>query len=176
MHTDPPANTAECKHACKDKKTCGHLCCKRHLPVATQPKLATQRLGAASAPTSECKHTCCDKLACGHQCCKRHFSRDLAADLEKPQHRANLQTTSQTGRTPRHIPNEQDSSQSRAVSCATMLQVHGKSVPTKPEAKALSSKTKPSYHFFVYDLESTGTCVQQHDSCFECQFFNTLEL
>lgn len=166
MHTDPSATTAECKHACKDKETCGHACCKRHLLVATQLKLGKQRFGAASAPTPECKHTCRDKLACGHQCCKRHLSRGVAADPPTPQPPANLQITPQTSRRPSHIPDKQELRQNKAASCAATLQGHGKSVSAKQEAQDLSSKAKLGYHFFVYDLESTGAFVYQHDASF----------
>lgn len=162
MHADPPAIAAECKHTCKDKEACRHSCCKQHLPVATQLKLK-QRLVTASAPTPECKHTCLDKLACGHQCCKRHFSRDLAADPEKPQPPANLQIIAQTGRRPRHTPDKQLPRQDRAATRTAMLQVHGKSVPAKQVAQDRSSEAKLNYHFFVYDLESTGTFVYKHD-------------
>ena len=163
MLTDPPATAAECKHACRDKESCGHSCCKKHLPVATQLKL-TQRLAAASAQTPECKHTCRDKLACGHQCCKRHFSRNLAADPEKPQPSANLQITPQTGRRPRHTPDRQVPSQDRAAIRTAILQVHGKSVSAKQDAQDTSSKAKLNYHFFVYDLESTGSLYQRDAS------------
>lgn len=158
MHSDPPATTAECKHACKDKEACKHACCKKHLPLATQLKL-TQRLVAASQPTPECKHTCRDKVACGHQCCKRHFPRDLAADPEKPQLRANLQIHPQTGRKPLHTPDKQVPSQSRAAPRAALLHVQGKSVSAKQEAQELSTKASPGYHLFVYDIESTGVFV-----------------
>lgn len=158
MHSDPPATIAECKHACKDKESCLHSCCKKHLAVATQLKL-TQRLVAASQPTPECKHTCRDKLACGHQCCKRHLSRDLAADPEKPQPRANLQMNPQTGRRPRSTPDKQVPSQHPAVPCAALLHVQGKSVSAKQQTQELSAKANPSYHLFVYDIESTGVFV-----------------
>lgn len=154
MHTDPPVTAAKCKHACKNKETCGHACCKRHLPLATQLKLS-QRLVGVSAPTpSECKHTCRDKRACGHQCCKRHFSRDLTADPQEAQPPANLQITAQAGRkalhsTDKHVP--------RQLACAALLQVQGKSVLQSKKALPESSPdANAKYHFFVYDIESTG--------------------
>lgn len=107
-----------------------------------------------SDPIPECKHTCRDKLACGHQCCKRHFSRDLPADPQKAQPPANLQMTAQAGRkavhsTDKHVPSQ--------LACAALLQVQGKSV--LQSRKALpdsSSDADAKYHFFVYDIESTG--------------------
>lgn len=156
MGTDAPATAAECKHTCKDKASCGHLCCKKHLPVATQLKF-TQRPVAASAPTRECKHTCRDKLACKHQCCKRHFTRDLAADSQKPPPSANLQIAAQAGRQSRHTTDKHVPSQTRGASSTSLLQVQGKSVSPAKQDPCL--KTKPNYHYFVYDLESTGMPV-----------------
>lgn len=158
MHTDPPATAAECKHTCKNKESCGHSCCKRHLPLATQLKLS-QRLVEVSSPTPECKHTCPDKLACGHQCCKRHFSRDLTADPHKAkaQPPANLQLSAQPGRKTWHSTDKHVPSQRTSASRAAFLQVEGKCVPQrKQDVPDSSLGSTAKYHIFVYDIESTG--------------------
>jgi len=53
----------ECSHSCKNKVTCGHKCCKRHLRFQVNE----------TATSHECKHSCKNKASCGHKCCKRHL-------------------------------------------------------------------------------------------------------
>lgn len=164
MQKEPKTSVVECKHACTNKESCGHACCKRHLTPAAQLK-STQQLAETSNLVTECKHTCRDKLACGHQCCKRHLAREAVADLRKPQPNVNLQLTAQAGRKPQQGCNKHLGGQSRSASTAATLQVKGKSVSTaKQGLQPKSSEALPSYHFYVYDIESTGTFCQCHCS------------
>ncbi|KAK9828258.1 hypothetical protein WJX74_005903 [Apatococcus lobatus] len=76
----------ECKHPCKSKATCGHACCKRHLPEAARVAWAAGRADAAIKQSvsaqempQECRHSCRSKATCGHDCCKRHLPAELQA-------------------------------------------------------------------------------------------------
>ena len=169
MQQETKATDVECKHACKDKESCGHACCKRHLTPVAQLK-STQRLAEISTLVTECKHTCRDKLACGHQCCKRHLAREAIADLRNLQPNINLQMTAQAGRKPQQASNKHARGQQKPATSA-LLQVHGKSVSTaKQDPQPSSSEATPSYHFYVYDIESTGRFRQCRCSAHDLRF------
>ena len=155
---DAPGKIAtECKHSCKDKETCGHPCCKRHLSPIVQLK-AAQRLSSESASKSvECRHTCRDKLACGHQCCKRHLSREATETVAKQQPSLNLQVVKQATRKSQLPTTTHSFHQVRRASSGPQLTVQGRAVTkTQEESQATTADAKPKFHFFIYDIESTG--------------------
>lgn len=147
----------ECKHGCKDKEACGHPCCKRHLSPIVQLK-AAQRLSSESASKSvECRHTCRDKLACGHQCCKRHLSREATETVAKQQPSLNLQVVKQATRKSQLPTTTHSFHQVRRASSGPQLTVQGRAVTkTQEESQATTADAKPKFHFFIYDIESTG--------------------
>ncbi len=152
---------AECKHRCKDKEACGHPCCKRHLSPIVQLN-AAQRLSSEPASTTvECRHTCRDKLACGHQCCKRHFSREATETVAKQQPCLNLQVVKQATRKSQLPTIAHSIHQVRRASSGPQLAVQGRAVPkTHEEPQATNSDASPKFHFFIYDIESTGVIVK----------------
>lgn len=148
---------AECKHSCRGKETCGHTCCKRHLSPIVQLKAAQRLCREPLARAAECKHTCSDKLACGHQCCKRHLPRDVSASHGKQQPSVNLQVVKQAARKPQHLASNHDFNQVRRVSSGAQLGVQGISLnKAQQDSQAKSTDATPSFHFFIYDIESTG--------------------
>lgn len=153
-----PGNVAaECKHRCKNKEACGHPCCKQHLSPVVQLKTA-QRLSSEPASNSvECRHTCRDKLACGHQCCKRHLSREATETVTKRQPSLNLQVVKQATRRSQLPTTAHSIHQVRRVSLGPLLGVQGRAVAkTQEEPQASTANAKPKFHFFIYDIESTG--------------------
>ena len=152
----------ECKHSCKDKETCGHPCCKRHLSPILQLK-AAQRLSSEPASKSvECRHTCRDKLACGHQCCKRHLSRDASETVAKQQPSLNLQVVKQTTRKSQLPTTTHSFHQVRRASSGPQLAVQGRAVAKTQEESQANSDANPKFHFFIYDIESTGATAKAH--------------
>lgn len=143
----------ECKHSCKHKDTCGHACCKRHLSPISQLKSA--QLSEASSYTNECKHKCSDRSACGHQCCKRHLSREVPA-VDQPA--VNLQVVTQGAHKAQQHPSNHALNQVRRSCSGPQLRVQGRSVVNAKEGfQARCADASCRYHFFVYDIESTGT-------------------
>ena len=55
------ALTRVCKHICKSKDQCKHVCCKQGLGPASEQ----------ADRVEPCKHKCKNKAGCGHPCCKR---------------------------------------------------------------------------------------------------------
>ncbi len=159
-----PGNVAtECKHRCKDKEACGHPCCKRHLSPIVQLK-AAQRLSSDPASKSvECRHTCRDKLACGHQCCKRHLSREATETVAKQQPSLNLQVVKQATRKSQLPTPTHSFHQVRRASSGPQLAVQGRAVAkTQEEPQARYPDANPKFHFFIYDIESTGVRRNPH--------------
>ena len=75
--TAPPRIATECKHSCKSKETCSHLCCKRHLEsYETIKSDAEPQTVPNNTTNNECKHLCGDKRTCKHVCCKRHLTSE----------------------------------------------------------------------------------------------------
>ncbi|DBB01647.1 TPA: hypothetical protein ACH3X1_000283 [Trebouxia sp. C0004] len=147
----------ECKHRCKDKKTCGHPCCKRHLSPIVQLKAAQRLSGEPASKSVECRHTCRDKLACGHQCCKRHLSREATETVAKQQPSLNLQVVKQATRKSQLPTTTHSIHQVRRASSGPLLGVQGRAVAkTQEEPQATTPVDKPKFHFFIYDIESTG--------------------
>lgn len=158
---DQPTSVPACKHTCKHKDACGHLCCKRYLSPIVQLKSA-QRLSSEPASTTfECKHTCSNKLSCGHHCCKRHLSREAPLGSRKQQPAVNLELVTQGTRKPPRHTSCQGVSQVRRASSGPVLGVQGKSVRVDEDPQARSSSdATPSYHFLIYDIESTGASAR----------------
>ena len=156
MQKEPTAAAVECKHDCKDKECCGPACCKRHLSLVSQLE-SSQRVAETATSAVECKHNCRDKLVCGHQCCKRHLARQGSLDLRKLQPAVNLQLTAQSAR--RSAANKPTSGSDGKAPSAAVLQVQGRAVSTATSVRH-SPQAAPLYHFFVYDIESTGDFVQ----------------
>lgn len=159
---EAPGNVAtECKHRCKDKEACGHPCCKRHFSPIVQLKAAQRLSNEPASKSVECRHTCRDKLACGHQCCKRHLSREASETVAKQQPSLNLQVVKQATRKSQMPTTTHSSHQVRRASSGPQLAVQGRAVAkTQEEPQARNPDANPKFHFFIYDIESTGVIVK----------------
>ena len=152
-----PATAAECGHKCKDKGSCGHACCKRHLAPELQLKAAQQPSHQSSLGLPECGHKCRNKIACGHRCCKRHLSQQELARGRQEGSSVILQVVPQAARKSQHDTCNSNLQQVRRASSGPQLGVQGKSIAqAKSDPEARSSDATPSFHFFIYDIESTG--------------------
>ncbi|KAL0035623.1 hypothetical protein WJX79_003704 [Trebouxia sp. C0005] len=101
-------------------------------------------------------HTCRDKLACGHQCCKRHLSREAFETVAKQQPSLNLQVVKQATRKSQ-LPTTPHFHQVRRASSGPQLAVQGRAVAKiQEEPQARNPDANLKFHFFIYDIESTG--------------------
>lgn len=149
-------SVTECKHKCKNKESCGHACCKRHLSVAVPPQTAQQKVVGAANGMPECKHTCSDKLACGHPCCKRHLSQEALASGCKQQFRPKLQLMTQGQRKEQRLKVSSDTQQVRRNTPRPQMGVRGRSLSSAADLHTRTTDTDLTFHFFAYDIESTG--------------------
>ena len=153
-----PDSATECEHSCRDKTSCKHPCCKRHISPIVQLRSAERLRLVASHEPEECKHTCSNKATCGHHCCKRHLTQQQLACGRKQQTSTSPQVVTQVHRIGQQHASNSKLDQVRRISGGPHLNVEGKAISkAESDPRARSSDATPSFHFFIYDIESTGT-------------------